>query len=132
MPANTSPIFALTVRTERAQVSSANPNRDGTGTLTDLITGATNGTKITTICAKIAGNTANAGQVILWTTDTSGANPRILKEMSLVAIAGTTTVASAEAVLFFDDLQIANGQKIQVSVTSLTNPVDVTAFGGDF
>ena len=57
MPANTSPIFALTPELAIATVTTATTDRTGatmTNTVT-LLTAATNGTKITEIGAKVAG-----------------------------------------------------------------------------
>lgn len=53
MAANVDPIFVLTPVLAQAQVSAANTNRDGTGTIVDLVTGGTYGTRIdkVRICA---------------------------------------------------------------------------------
>lgn len=46
MAANTTPIFTLTPIVAFVQVSTANTARDGTGTIADIATGDTNGTRI--------------------------------------------------------------------------------------
>lgn len=46
MAGNTSPIYVATPKTAVASLSAANTNRDGTGTIVDLITGGTNGSRV--------------------------------------------------------------------------------------
>jgi hypothetical protein len=52
MPANTKPVFAITPRITQVFNTTANTAFDGSGTLVDLVTGATNGSKVTWVKVK--------------------------------------------------------------------------------
>ena len=91
MAANTSPIFTLTPVIGMAQISTANTNLDGTGTLVTIITGAVDGTRINRITVKGLGTTT-AGIVRLFIDD--GANIRLWKEILITAITPSGTVAA--------------------------------------
>jgi hypothetical protein len=137
----TKPQFAYTVATKRVQCTAAYTDRSGaTAGLVDLVTGAAattgnpGGTKITKIVAKAAGN-SSIGNLLIFLTDASGANPRLYDEIGFVAaVTASNTAASSRAVLLDDDLQLEPGQKIQVGFTVLAAgpvPVNVFAIGGD-
>jgi hypothetical protein len=133
MPANTEPIFVLTPRIAVVRISTANTNRDGTGTLGDVITGGTNGTRVDRIVIK-ATSTTTAGMVRLYLYD--GTNTRLWDEVIVLAITPSGTVVSFKTVQQSPDLMsplvvLASGQKIQAS-THNAESFDVTAFGGDF
>ena len=51
------PVFAVTPKVGLAQVSAANTNRDGTGTIVDILTGGTSGTNISKIEIVATGTT---------------------------------------------------------------------------
>lgn len=68
MPANNTPIFVLTPKIGQALVNTANTNRDGTGSLGSVITGATNGTRVDRVVVKASVNTTN-GMVRLFIYD---------------------------------------------------------------
>lgn len=130
------PQFAFTVKTTRVQCTAAYTDRSGgTAGLVDLITGGTNGTKVTQIVAKAAG--ANViGFLLIFITDSSGANPRLFDELGFAsAITPSATTQSARNAVLYDDLQLEPGQKIQVGFTALAAgpiPVNVIASAGDF
>lgn len=77
--ANT-PVFAATPKVALAQVSTANTNRDGTGTIADVVTGGTNGSIINCIVVKALATTT-AGSVRLYLYD--GSNTRLLWEIDV-------------------------------------------------
>jgi hypothetical protein len=77
--ANT-PVFAATPKVALAQVSVANTNRDGTGTIVDVVTGGTNGSIINAIVVKAIATTT-AGSVRLYMYD--GSNTRLLWEIDV-------------------------------------------------
>ena len=79
MAANTSPIFGLISVLSTAQVSAANTNRDGTGTIVDILTGDTDGTIIDVI-AVVAVGTTSSGMVRLYISD--GSNTRLWQEVA--------------------------------------------------
>lgn len=131
MTANTTPIFTLTPHNTISQVSAANTNRDGTGTIVDCITGETNGTRINkiTITATV---TTTAGMVRLYYYD--GAATRLWKEIVVSAI---TVAASTAAFTSFIDLTgeyaviLKSGEKIQAS-THNAEAINIFIEAGDY
>jgi hypothetical protein len=133
MAANFKPVFALTPETRLATITATTTDKSGATTtnIVDLVTASTDGTKVTQIKYKHVGN-SSAGILLVWVTDTSGANPRLLAESTYSAITSSTTVATAEGTLTFNDLQLKSGQKIQVGATVTTTNIHVTAQIGNF
>jgi hypothetical protein len=133
MAANTKPIFALTPEMKLGAITATTTDKSGATTtnLIDLLTGTTDGTKVTQIKYKHVGN-SSAGLFLVFITDTAGANPRLHAESAFVAVTSSTTVATAEGTLFFRDLQLKSGQKILVGATVVTSNIHVTASIGDF
>ena len=134
MPANTSPIFALSPELSFATVTDATTDRTGatmTNTVT-LLTAATNGTKITQIGAKVAGTNA-ATLVLIFVSDSSGANFKLYDEIALVAVTPSTTTTSQRAVTAYSDLQLKAGQVVKVGTTVATAAgVNIFAVKGDY
>jgi hypothetical protein len=134
MPANTSPIFALSPELAIATVTTATTDRTGatmTNTVT-LLTAATNGTKITQIGAKVAG-TNTATLVLIFVSDSSGANFKLYDEIALGAITPSTTVTSQRGVTAYSDLQLKAGQIVKVGTTvAVSAGVNVFAVKGDY
>ena len=133
MAQNTRPVFALTPETTLAVITAATTDKSGATTtnIVDLVTAAADGTKITQIKFKHVG-TSTAGIFLVWVTDTSGNNPRLLSEAVYAAITSSNTVATAEATLFYADLQLKSGQKIRVGSTTANTNIHVTAQIGNF
>jgi len=134
MAANTSPIFALIPETKIVTVTSATTDRTGATTtnLAELLTAGTDGTKITQIGAKVAGTNTSC-LVLIFITDTSGANPKLFDEFLLAPITASTTLASSRLVLPYSDLQLKSGQKILVGITVATAAgVNIFAIKGDY
>jgi hypothetical protein len=134
MPANTSPIFALSPELSFATVTGATTDRTGatmTNTVT-LLTAATNGTKITQIGAKVAG-TNTATLVLIFISDSSGANFKLFDEIGLTAVTPSTTITSQRAVTAYSDLQLKAGQVVKVGTTvAITAGVNIFAVKGDY
>jgi hypothetical protein len=134
MAANTSPIFALVPETKIVTVTAATTDRTGATTtnLAELLTAGTDGTKITQIGAKVAG-TNTACLVLIFITDTAGANPKLYDEIGLEAITASTTVTSQRAVTAYSDLQLKSGQKVLVGTTvAQADGVNIFAIKGDY
>jgi hypothetical protein len=134
MAANTQPIFALVPETKIVTVTAATTDRTGATTtnLVELLTAGTNGTKITQIGAKVAGTNASV-LVLIFITDTAGANPKLFDEFSLNPITASTTLASARVVIPYSDLQLKSGQKIFVGTTvAIADGVNIFAIKGDY
>jgi hypothetical protein len=133
MSANIAPIFSLVPETVTARITDTTTDKTGatTANIKDLVTGATNGTKVTWIKFKHVGN-STAGIYLVWITDTSGSNPRLYSELAIAAVTSSGTVLTNENTLFTPDLQLKSGQKIQVGATTATTNIDVTASIGNF
>jgi len=132
--ANTSPIFALVPETKIVTVTAATTDRTGatTANLAELLTAATDGTKITQIGAKVAG-TNTACLVLIFITDTAGANPKLYDEIGLEPITASTTITSQRQVTAYSDLQLKSGQKVLVGITvAQTDGVNIFAIKGDY
>ena len=134
MPANTSPIFALTPELAIATVTAATTDRTGatmTNTVT-LLTAATNGTKITQIGAKVAGTNA-ATLVLIFVSDSTGANFKLFDEIALTNTTAGTLDTSFRAVTAYSDLQLKAGQVVKVGTTvAIAVGVNVFAVKGDY
>jgi hypothetical protein len=134
MPANTSPIFALSPELSFATVTGATTDRTGatmTNTVT-LLTAATNGTKITQIGAKVAGTNA-ATLVLIFVSDSTGANFKLFDEIALTAVIASTSQSSQRAVTAYSDLQLKAGQVVKVGTTvAITDGVNIFAVKGDY
>lgn len=134
MAANTSPIFALSPEAAFVTVTAATTDRTGATTtnLAELLTAATDGTKITQIGAKAAGtNTATA--VLIFITDTAGANPKLYDEIAMEAVTASTTVTSQRQVTAYSDLQLKAGQKVLAGITvAQTDGINIFAIKGDY
>jgi hypothetical protein len=100
--------------------------------LVELLTAGTDGTKITQIGAKVAGDNT-ACLVLIFITDTAGANPKLYDEIALQAITASTTQASFRDVTAYSDLQLKSGQKVLVGTTvAIADGVNIFAIKGDY
>lgn len=133
MTANTYPVFALTPRCGMAQISTANTNRDGTGTIGTVLAAGSNGTRIDLITIK-ATVTTTAGMIRLFIHD--GTNYRLWKEIAVSAITPSGTVAAFASILTPDtDGDLPLILPANYSLRASTNNAEtfnVIAQGGDF
>lgn len=83
--------YAATPRSAVGQVSTANTNRDGTGTIATIFTAGTNGSRIDDIVIKATGTTT-AGMIRLFLND--GTNTRLWQEIQVNAVTPSATVAT--------------------------------------
>jgi hypothetical protein len=134
MPANTNPIFALTPEIAIVTVTAATTDRTGATTtnLATLLTATTNGTKITQIGAKAAGSNVATG-VLIFISDTSGANFKLYDEIAMSPITADNTTTSQRAVTAYSDLQLKVGQVVKVGITvAVTAGINIFAIKGDY
>jgi hypothetical protein len=101
MAANTIPVFTLTPVLGAVQISTANANRDGNGTLGTVVTGGAYGTRISRITIK-AQVTTTAGMVRLFIEDSMGSK-FLWKEILVTAITASATVAAFESIIDLTD-----------------------------
>lgn len=123
------PQFAATPRIGVTNVSVANTNRDGTGTIATLITGGAAGTRVTEIVCKARGTTT-AGMVRIFLHD--GTNFFLFDEVSIAAVATPGASTQTTRTRFnYDNLVLPSASwSIRVS-THNAESIDVTAFGAD-
>lgn len=122
------PQFAATPRIASVNVSAANTNRDGTGTVATLITGASTGTRISEIVVK-AKVTTTAGMIRLFLHD--GTNFWFFDEVSVAAATVSASTQSTRVSVIYNNLILPNASwSIRVS-THNAESIDVTALGAD-
>lgn len=123
----TAAAFAATPRFNQGLVSVANPGRDGTGTVVDILTSGASGSRVDSLNIK-AITTTTAGMVRIYIYD--GANARLFKEVLVSAITVSATVAGFETTVALGIVLPAT-HKIQASTEKAESFV-VAAIGGDF
>ena len=131
MAANTEPIFSLTPVIGMGVIDTANTNRDGTGTIVSIITGSTDGTRITRITIQAIGTTT-AGMVRLY-INTSAAI-YLWKEVPVDAVTGSASVPefiSVISLLGENALILPSGYSLEAS-THNAEDFNVIAEGGDY
>lgn len=119
--------YAATPRCGIAQVSVANTNRDGTGTLATVFTAGSNGSRIDDVQVKAVGNTT-AGMVRLYIHD--GTNARLITEIAVSAVTPSATTAAFEGGITLSE-SLPTGYSLRASVHN-AETLNVFAFGGDF
>jgi len=125
---NSAPRFIVDGRSDRVSFATANSNLDGTGTLGDIITGASQGTHIQHVKIKAEGTTT-AGMIRLFIYDL--ATTLLMKEFLVAAITPSATVQSWEVEWIpTTNLILASGEILRVS-TENAETFTAFAFGGD-
>lgn len=131
---STSANFAATPRVGIGQVSVANTNRDGTGTIVSVLAAGSSGARIARIVVQAIGTTT-AGQVRLYLHD--GTTTRLWKEVAIRALTPSATV-QAEHVELTDQsdlglmpLILPSGWSLRAS-THNAETFNVIAYGADF
>ncbi len=128
----TAPIFVATPWTKAVGISTANTNRDGTGTIATVVTAGASGSKIDHIDIK-ALVTTTAGMVRLFLHD--GSNYFLWREILVPAITPSGTVRAFEESI---DCSIPENELLLPASWSLrasthnAEAFSVFAHGGDF
>jgi len=123
--------FAATPRVGAVNISTANTNRDGTGTVGTVITAGASGTRIERIRVQATGTTT-AGVVRLFLHD--GTNFWPLEEILISAVTPSGTVAAFTGSITFGDtrpLTLPASWSIRAS-THNAETFCVTAHGADY
>jgi hypothetical protein len=126
-----SPAFISVPRIGRCSLSTANTATDGTGTITDLITGVAAGTRVLSINVQGTVQTV-ASLVNIFLFD--GTQWDLFDQVTITATTGSNTVKGYRLVTAYTDLVLPTaswklGATLTVVPTSGT--VRVSAFGGD-
>ena len=126
-----SPAFISTPRIGRCSLSTANTATDGTGTITDLITGVAAGTRVLSINVQGTATTVAAlVNIFLW----DGTQWDLFDQMTITATTGSNTVKGYRLVTAYTDLVLpSTSYKLgaTISVAPSSGTVRVSAFGGD-
>jgi hypothetical protein len=136
MAANTNPIYTLVPEVQwGANITAANTNMDGTGTVETVFTAGSEGSFVQTIRLKAAGtNVATVARFFInnGSTNTTAANNSLFDEISLPA----TTASAASALTTMEvpiNKALPNGYKINMTLgTAVAAGWKGTAFGGDY
>ena len=129
MAANSTPIFTITPHIAHCLVSVANTNRDGSGALVNLVTGAAFGTRIEYIRIVAVGAVTN-GVVRLFIN--SGSAAFLWKELLITATTPSTTVEVFNTEYIpTSPLVIPSGYVLEVS-THNAESFNIFAHGGDY
>lgn len=128
----TTPKFASTPRTEYAQISTANTNRDGTGTIGTLITGVAAGTQLYRVLIKATGTTT-AGMVRLYLSHDSGTTNRLVTELPVAAVTPSATASAWEGQIDFTymPLFLRDASALLRASTEKAETFNITVSGGD-
>ena len=123
----TSPLYYANVIDGVGYLSTANTNRDGSGTIVDIVTGGASRTTIERVEIKAVGNTS-AGMVRLYLY--TAATYRLIYEtaVTLVVVDKSTPSFSVSVPI---NINLASAEKLGAS-TEKGEPFVVAAFGGDY
>lgn len=123
-----SPAFAVTPRIGAVNIATANTNRDGTGTIATLITGASTGTRIAEIVCQ-ARVTTTAGMVRIFLYD--GSTYRFWDEVAIAAATVSATVKGTRVSTLYNNLILPSASWSLVVATHNAESIDVIALGAD-
>lgn len=121
--------YASTPRSASAQISTANTNRNGTGTIVSVFSAGSNGSRVDDIWV-VATGTTTAGVVRLFISD--GSNIRLWRELIVPAITPSTTVPVYNAVLYEQALILQNGWSLQAATNNAETFNVLVTRAGDF
>jgi hypothetical protein len=121
--------YAATPRGAVAQVSTANTNRDGTGTLATVFTAGSNGSRVDDIWI-VGTGTTTAGVVRLFVND--GTNSRLWQEVMVTAITPSVSVQVFNTALFNQALILPNGWSLRASTQIAETFNVIVSRAGDF
>jgi len=121
--------YASTPRNSGVNISTANTNRDGTGTLGTVFTAGASGSRIDLVDI-VAQGTTTAGVVRLYVYD--GTTNRLLSEHLVGAITPSTTVEVFNTQITFDNGLILPVNYILKASTHNAETFGVIAQSGDY
>lgn len=125
----TSAQYASTVRAAAAQVTTANTNRNGTGTIVTVFTAGSSGSRIDDISIDAVATTT-AGVVRLFIND--GTTSYLWQEILVTAVTPSTTVAVWSYVLLNQALVIPTGWSLRASTNNTETFNILVTRAGDF
>ena len=123
------PNLPSTPRLGYGALSAANTNRDGTGTIVDIVTGVAAGTRIDRVVIE-ATATTTAGVVRLFLYD--GSSYRLFYEQLVSAVTPSTSIAAARYEIGFTDLVLPSASWKLAASTNNAETFAVFAHGADY
>lgn len=121
--------FAATPKIGHARISTANSNRDGTGTVATLFTAGANGSRVDSVSIKATGSTSQ-GMIRIFVHD--GTNYRLMAEDEVYDIGPSGVDRTHESYIeLAGGLSLPSGYSLRVS-TEKADQIDVMAYGGDY
>ena len=125
------PTYAANPRSiDRALVSTANTNRDGSGTIVTIAQGSTAGFKVMEVVAQ-ATVTTTAGMIRLFISTDSGANWDLFDELPVSAITVGASTPASRAVKNFNNLVLTGTSNRLGAATHNAEAHEVYALGAD-
>lgn len=121
--------YAASPRAAAGQVSTANTNRDGTGTIVTVLTAGASGSRIDDIDI-VAAATTTAGVVRLFLHD--GINARLWREILVAAVTPSTTMAAWSAALTNLGLLLPSGWSLRAATHNAETFNVIVSRAGDF
>ena len=128
------PAYAATPKVGIGQISTANTNRDGTGTIGTVFTAGSSGSRIDAIDIKATGTTT-AGMIRLFIHN--GTTAYLLTEVPVIAVTPSGTLPAWEVQLNTNSMSqvlpilLPTGYSLRAS-TNNAETFNVVALGGDF
>jgi hypothetical protein len=117
------PTFTDTPKVGIVVISTANTNRNGTGTIGTVFTAGTDGSYISKITIKATGTTT-AGMVRLFIHD--GTNARLLREVDVSALTPSATVKSFSGeITYSEGLIIPTGYSLGASTHNAEDSISL-------
>jgi hypothetical protein len=123
-----SPVFIGTPKVWQQALSVANTARDGSGTLADVMTAGSNGSRIDKIRV-VASGTTTAGVIRLFLYD--GTNTYLFKEIIVAAITPSTSIAAWVGEMTFIDGLVLPATWHLKAATNNAELFKIFAQGGD-
>jgi len=119
------PAYAANPRSiDIGQVSAANTNRDGTGTIVTVCAGATAGTRVTSVTVQ-ASVTTTAGMVRLFLSTDTGTTWRLYREIPISAVTVGASTPGYNARVEFPDLVLTGTSDLLGASTHNAEAINV-------
>lgn len=127
----TTPAFAATPRSiDRAAVSAANTNRDGSGTIVSIASGSAAGFKVHEVVAQ-ATVTTTAGMIRLYISTDSGSNWDLFDELPVAASTVSASQAASRVSRRYDNLVLTGTTNRLGASTHNAEAHEIYALGAD-
>jgi hypothetical protein len=124
------PVFTSTARADFVNVAAANTARDGTGTITTLVTGVAAGTKVFEVDIQ-ATVTTTAGMIRLFISSDSGTTWKMFDEISVAAATPSATVKATRNLTSYNNLILPSSSYRLGVTTNNAESINVFALSGD-